>query len=133
MKIFRFQLSMLLLREQFIRLLHPNAVMARHYNGRVISDGIVASSVAFSFIFLATLALATTILSALGLDLVTSLTGAATALSNVGPGLGDIIGPAGQFQSLPDTAKWVLMIVMLLGRLELLSVFILFSPYFWRD
>jgi len=107
--------------------------MARHYNGRVISDGIVASSVAFSFIFLATLALATTILSALGLDLVTSLTGAATALSNVGPGLGDIIGPAGQFQSLPDTAKWVLMIVMLLGRLELLSVFILFSPYFWRD
>lgn len=133
MKIFRFQLSILLLREQLIRLLHPNAVMGRRYNGRVISDEIVASSVAFSFIFLATLALAATILAALGLDLVTSLTGAATALSNVGPGLGDIIGPSGQFQSLPDAAKWVLMVVMLLGRLELLSVFVLFSPYFWRS
>ncbi len=132
MKMFRFQLSMLLLKEQLIRLLHPNAVMGRRYNGRVISDEIVASSVAFSFIFLATLALAAAILAALGLDLVTSLTGAATALSNVGPGLGDIIGPAGQFQPLPDAAKWVLMVVMLLGRLELLSVFVLFSPYFWR-
>lgn len=132
MKIFRFQLSMLLLREQVIRLLHPNAVMARHYNGRIISDEIVASSVAFSFIFLATLAVSAAILAALGLDLVTSLTGAATALANVGPGLGGTIGPAGNFQALPDAAKWVLMVVMLLGRLELLSVFVLFSRHFWR-
>ena len=132
MKIFRFQLSMLLLREQVIRLLHPNAVIARHYNGRIISDEIVASSVAFSFIFLATLGAVAAILALLGLDLVTSLTGAATALANVGPGLGDTIGPAGNFQTLPDAAKWVLMAAMLLGRLELLSVFVLFSPHFWR-
>ena len=133
MKIFRFQLSMLLLREQVLRLLHPNAVFARHYNGRIISDEIVASSVAFSFIFLATLAIVAAILAALGLDLVTSLTGAATALANVGPGLGDTIGPAGNFQPLPDAAKWVLMVAMLLGRLELLSVFVMFSPHFWRS
>lgn len=133
MKIFRFQLSMLLLREQVLRLLHPNAVIARHYNGRIISDEIVASSVAFSFIFLATLAVVAAILAALGLDLVTSLTGAATALANVGPGLGDTIGPAGNFQTLPDAAKWVLMMAMLLGRLELLSVFVMFSPQFWRN
>ncbi|WP_349518721.1 TrkH family potassium uptake protein [Marinobacter sp. NFXS11] len=133
MKIFRFQLSMLLLREQVIRLLHPNAVIGRRYNGRIISDEIVASSVAFSFIFLATLAVVAAILAALGLDLVTSLTGAATALANVGPGLGDIIGPAGNFQPLPDAAKWVLMLAMLLGRLELLSVFVMFSPQFWRS
>jgi trk system potassium uptake protein TrkH len=133
MKIFRFQLSMLLLREQVLRLLHPNAVVARHYNGRIISDEIVASSVAFSFIFLATLAVVAAILAALGLDLVTSLTGAATALANVGPGLGAIIGPAGNFQTLPDAAKWVLMVAMLLGRLELLSVFVMFSPHFWRS
>jgi len=132
MKIFRFQLSMLLLREQVIRLLHPNAVIARHYNGRIINDEIVASSVAFSFIFLATLAVVAAILAFLGLDIVTSLTGAATALANVGPGLGDTIGPAGNFQTLPDAAKWVLMGAMLLGRLELLSVFVLFSPHFWR-
>jgi trk system potassium uptake protein TrkH len=133
MKIFRFQLSMLLLREQVLRLLHPNAVIARHYNGRIISDEIVASSVAFSFIFLATLAVVAAILAALGLDMVTSLTGAATALANVGPGLGDVIGPAGNFQTLPDAAKWVLMAAMLLGRLELLSVFVMFSPQFWRS
>lgn len=133
MKIFRFQLSMLLLREQVLRLLHPNAVIGRRYNGRIISDEIVASSVAFSFIFLATLAVVAGILAALGLDLVTSLTGAATALANVGPGLGDIIGPAGNFQTIPDPAKWVLMLAMLLGRLELLSVFVMFSPQFWRS
>lgn len=133
MKIFRFQLSMLLLREQVLRLLHPNVVVARHYNGRIISDEIVASSVAFSFIFLATLAVVAAILAALGLDLVTSLTGAATALANVGPGLGNTIGPAGNFQTLPDAAKWVLMVAMLLGRLELLSVFVMFSPQFWRS
>lgn len=133
MKMFRFQLSMLLLREQVLRLLHPNAVIARHYNGRIISDEIVASSVAFSFIFLATLAVVAAILAALGLDLVTSLTGAATALANVGPGLGDTIGPAGNFEPLPEGAKWVLMMAMLLGRLELLSVFVMFSPQFWRD
>ena len=133
MKIFRFQLSMLLLREQVLRLMHPNAVVARHYNGRIISDEIVASSVAFSFIFLATLAVVASMLALLGLDLTTSLSGAATALSNVGPGLGDIIGPAGNFQTLPDAAKWVLMTAMLLGRLELLSVFVMFSPQFWRS
>lgn len=133
MKIFRFQLSMLLLREQVLRLLHPNVVVARYYNGRIISDEIVASSVAFSFIFLATLAVVAAILAALGLDLVTSLTGAATALANVGPGLGATIGPAGTFQPLPDAAKWVLMMAMLLGRLELLTVFVMFSPLFWRN
>jgi len=133
MKIFRFQLSILLLREQILRLLHPNAVFARYYNGRIISDEIVASSVAFSFIFLATLAVVAAVLALLGLDLTTSLTGAATALANVGPGLGDTIGPAGNFQPLPDAAKWVLMVAMLLGRLELLSVFVMFSPQFWRS
>lgn len=132
MKMFRFQLSMLLLKEQVTRLLHPNAVIARHYNGRIISDEIVASSVAFSFIFLATRAVVAAILAALGLDLITSLTGAATALANVGPGLGEVIGPAGNFLPLPDAAKWVLMAAMLLGRLELLSVFVMFSPQFCR-
>lgn len=132
MKIFRFQLSMLLLREQVLRLLHPDIVVSRRYNGRIISDEIVSSSVAFSFIFLATLAVVAAILAMLGLDLVTSLTGAVTALANVGPGLGDIIGPAGNFQTLPDGAKWVLTVAMLLGRLELLTVFVMFTPHFWR-
>jgi trk system potassium uptake protein TrkH len=71
-------------------------------------------------------------LSALGLDYLTAMSGALTALANVGPGLGDIIGPAGNFSSLPDSAKWLLSAAMLLGRLELLTVLVLFTPAFWR-
>ncbi|MFE8071015.1 TrkH family potassium uptake protein [Marinobacteraceae bacterium S3BR75-40.1] len=132
MKIFRFQLSIMLLREQVTRLLHPNAILSRRYNRRIISDDIIASSVAFSFIFLLTLAIITLILAFLGLDFMTSLTGAATAIANVGPGLGKLIGPAGNFQTLPDAAKWVLCVGMILGRLEMLSVVVLLTPDFWR-
>lgn len=132
MKIFRFQLSLIMLREQMTRLLHPRAVLSRRYNGRLIGDDIIASSIAFSFIFFVTFALIAVALATLGLDLTTSLTGAATAVANVGPGLGEIIGPAGNFQALPDAAKWVLCIGMLLGRLELLSVLVLLTPDFWR-
>ena len=66
------------------------------------------------------------------LDFITAITGALSALTNVGPGLGDIIGPADNFAPLPDAAKWVLSIGMLMGRLEVLSVVIVLSPAFWR-
>jgi trk system potassium uptake protein TrkH len=79
-----------------------------------------------------TFLLLTLSLSAIGLDAVTAITGAATALGNVGPGLGDIIGPAGNFAPLPDSAKWVLSIGMLLGRLEMLTLLVLLLPSFWR-
>jgi len=71
-------------------------------------------------------------LSPTGLDTVTSVSGAAAALANIGPGLGDIIGPSGNFEPLSNTAKWILGFAMLLGRLELLSVFVLFTAAFWR-
>ena len=132
LKIFRFQLSLMLLREQVVRLMHPRAVFSRRYNHRLIGDDIIASSVAFSFIYLATMAGITLLLCLQGLDLVTSISGAATALGNVGPGLGAIIGPAGNFKALPDSSKWVLSIGMILGRLELLSVLVVLSPAFWR-
>lgn len=133
MKIFRFQLSMIILREQLMRLLHPRAVLTRNYNGRAVSDEIISSMIAYTFIFLLCLFLMTVALAALQLDFVTSLSGALTSLTNVGPGLGDIIGPAGNFSSLPDAAKWVLAVGMLMGRLEILSVVIVFSPAFWRS
>ena len=69
---------------------------------------------------------------ATGLDFVTAVSGAATAIANVGPGLGDIIGPAGNFSTLNDTAKWILIVGMLVGRLELLVVFVVFTSRFWR-
>lgn len=132
MKIFRFQLSFMVLREQFRRLLHPRAVLTRNFNGRPVSDEIIASMIAYVFVFLVTMAVMTLVLSLLDVDMITSLTGSITALTNVGPGLGAVIGPAGNFASLPDGAKWVLSAGMILGRLELLSVIILFSPAFWK-
>ncbi len=132
MKIFRFQLSLIILREQLMRLLHPRAVLTRNYNGRAVSDEIISSMIAYTFIFLLCLLIFTVALAAMQLDFVTALTGALTALTNVGPGLGEIIGPAGNFAPLPDAAKWVLSVGMLMGRLEILSVVIVLSPAFWR-
>lgn len=132
MKIFRFQLSYLFLRSQVRKLVHPNGVFVTQYAGKPVADDIILSAIAFSFLFFLCLAGFTLILALMGLDLVTSLTATATALTNVGPGLGDIIGPAGNFSSLPDAAKWLLSFAMLLGRLELMTVMVLFSPMFWR-
>jgi len=66
------------------------------------------------------------------LDFLTALSGAVATLGNVGPGLGDVIGPSGNYASLPDAAKWTCIIAMLIGRLELLSVFVMMAPAFWR-
>ncbi len=133
MKVFRFQLSLIVLREQLMRLLHPRAVFTRNYNGRAVSDEIIASMIAYTFIFLLCLLIITVALAALQLDFITSLSGALTVLTNVGPALGDTIGPAGTFAPLPELAKWILSVGMLMGRLEILSVVIVLSPAFWRS
>jgi trk system potassium uptake protein TrkH len=86
----------------------------------------------FFFLFVASFVVLATGLGMFGLDFVTAVSGAASAIANVGPGLGDIIGPAGTFTSLPDGAKWLLAAGMLLGRLELFTVLVLLSPVFWR-
>jgi trk system potassium uptake protein TrkH len=86
----------------------------------------------FLFFFIAVFGLCAVTLSMLGLPPITAISGAATAIANVGPGLGPDIGPAGNFAGLPNTAKWILAATMLVGRLELLAVFVLFTPNFWR-
>lgn len=131
-KVFRFQLFWLYLKGQFIQSAHPNAVVHLEYNHRRVTADIVSSSISFMFMAMGSYAVLTVILEMCGLDLVTSTTGALTALMNVGPGLGDVIGPAGNFKSLPDAAKWALCFGMLLGRLEYLALLILFTPMFWR-
>jgi trk system potassium uptake protein TrkH len=132
MKIFRFQLSYLFLRSQIQRLIHPSGIFVTRYNRKLVDDDIIVSAVAFSFLFFICVAAVTLALALMGLDLLTSLSSATTALTNVGPGLGDIVGPAGNFSSLPEAAKWVLCIAMLLGRLELMTLMVLFTPMFWR-
>jgi trk system potassium uptake protein TrkH len=106
--------------------------MPIRYRGKIVPDETTRSVLGFFFLFFATFAVSASLLSLLGLDTVTALSGAATTLANVGPGLGEMIGPAGNFQGLPDAAKWVMTATMLIGRLELMVVFVMLAPGFWQ-
>ncbi|WP_089682546.1 Trk system potassium transporter TrkI [Billgrantia gudaonensis] len=132
MKIFRFQIAAILLRNQLRFLSHSQGIFASRYNGQPLTDDVTRGVVAFSFFFFLTIAGLALGLALQGLDLVTALSGAATAVANVGPGLGETIGPAGNFASLPEAAKWLLCLGMLMGRLEILTVLVLLTPTFWR-
>jgi trk system potassium uptake protein TrkH len=131
-KIFRFQVAYILLKANLNQLIHPRAVIKQQYNGHRLDEEIVRSILTFSFFFGFTIGLIALALSLLGLDWMTALTGAASTVSGVGPGLGGTIGPAGNFSSLPDAAKWILSVGMLLGRLEIITVLVLCMPAFWR-
>ncbi|PTU74817.1 TrkH family potassium uptake protein [Pseudomonas mangrovi] len=132
LKMFRFQVAYSLLRGGLKQLVHPRAVIFQKYNGHPLDEEIVRSILTFSFFFTITIGAIALGLALLGMDPITALTGAATAVCNVGPGLGPVIGPAGNFASLPDAAKWLLSIGMLLGRLEIITVLVLITPGFWR-
>ena len=131
-KVFRFQIAGAIMREQLKQQFHPRGVFRERYNNRPISEDIIRSLVTFVLLYMLVIVVTSIILVLTGLDPVTSFTGAITAVSNVGPGLGPIIGPAGNFATLPDVAKWALAVAMLLGRLEILTVAVLFHPKFWR-
>lgn len=131
-KVFRLQIFGGLVKEQIMTAIHPRAIISRRYNNRLISSEIIASSISYMFLMAACLVVIAVILALTGLDFMTSFTGATTAVMNVGPGLGPVIGPAGNFASLDDTAKWALSAGMLLGRLEFLTILVLFTPAFWR-
>jgi trk system potassium uptake protein len=131
-KIFRFQILFGAAIVQLKRLVQPRGVFIAYYNRRPISAEVVESVMAFSLVYAAGFATLTIALSFMGLDFLTSTSGAATAISNVGPGLGDIIGPSGTFVALPAAAKWALAIGMLFGRLEFFTILVLLLPSFWR-
>ena len=131
-KIFRFQVLAAAIAAQVRRIHSPSGVFQPRFQGRPVDDLALSSVISFFYFFALTLGVFTVALSMIGLDPITSISGAATALANVGPGLGPTIGPAGNFAPLPDAAKWLLSAAMLLGRLELMSVFVLLTPAFWR-
>lgn len=131
-KIFRFQVLFQIGRAQTRHALMPSGVFVPKYNRRPIGEAVAQSVLAFVALYAASWALTVAALGLCGLDLVTALSGAAAALGNVGPGLGDVIGPSGTFAPLPDSAKWILSMAMLLGRLELITVMVLFTRSFWR-
>lgn len=132
-KIFRYQLLIASIKSQIRRIHSPHGVFTPRYDGKRVSEDVLSSVMVFFVAFVVSLGVLSILLSATGLDLVTSLSGAAAALANIGPGLGDIIGPAGTYASLSDSAKWLLAIGMLVGRLELMAVFVLFGANFWRQ
>jgi trk system potassium uptake protein TrkH len=131
-KIFRFELLFKAITLQIRQLHNPNGVFILKYAGRPVENGVMSSVMAFFMLFLLSLAVLSMALGMTGLDSVTAISGAATTLANIGPGLGPIIGPSGYFGGLNDAAKWLLSAGMLLGRLELMSVFVLFTLNFWR-
>lgn len=131
-KIYRLQVAGMLTRRHFTHLMSPNRIVNLSYNGKRLSQDVPFSVVAFLAIYMATVGIFTVLLTGMGLDLTTALSSAAQAIGNVGPGLGEIVGPSGNFAPLPAPAKWVLAFAMLLGRLELFTVLVLFRPEFWR-
>lgn len=131
-KIFRLQVLYATANAQIHRLMQPNGVFFPYYNRKPIPDTVATSVMSFFFLFAACFALLAVGLGFTGLDFITAVSGAATAISNVGPGLGEVIGPSGNFATLPDSAKLLLCLGMLLGRLELFTVLILLAPSFWR-
>ena len=132
-KIFRFQVLWAAARAQLHHLLQPHGVFIPYYNHRPISEEVIVSVLSFFYVFGICYAILALGLGMLGLDYLSAVSGAATAICNVGPALGPVIGPAGTFASLPDAAKWLLAGGMLLGRLELFAVLVLFTRSFWRD
>ncbi|MFO1142058.1 MAG: TrkH family potassium uptake protein [Amaricoccus sp.] len=131
-KVFRYQLLFAAIRGEVRRLHTPHAVHVPRFQGVAVADEVFDSVIAFFMMFFLTLACGAIALTLLGLDPVSAISGAAAMLSNVGPGLGPLIGPAGNYATLPEPAKWVCSFLMLAGRLELLTLYVLFTAPFWR-
>ena len=131
-KIFRFQVLVSAIIVRLKQHNRPHGVFAPHYNRRPVPENVVSSVMSFLFLFVVSFIVLSLALTATGVDYVTAMSGAGTALANVGPGLGEVIGPAGTFQPLPTSAKWLLSFGMVLGRLELFTVLVLITPAFWR-
>ena len=131
-KIFRVQLLYYFLLNQIKKIIYPRGVFVIKYDQNIIDEKFMSSVISFIFLYIIIFFSLTAILSLTGLDFITSISGAATSISNVGPGLGDVIGPNGNFSSLQNSSKWVLSLGMILGRLELFAILVLFIPSFWR-
>ncbi|WP_245651217.1 TrkH family potassium uptake protein [Paramagnetospirillum marisnigri] len=132
-KIFRWELLFAMAGIHLKRLLHPHGIFVIHYNQRPIGQAVLDSVLGFVVMYFFTFAAFALALTMVGVDLVTALSGSASALGNVGPGVGSTIGPMGSYRGLPEAAKWILSFEMMLGRLELFTVAVLFSRSYWRE
>ena len=133
LKIFRFQILYLSVKNHIKKLIKPHGVFASKFNNKVIPETSFDSVTSFFYLYILSFVLISLLLSFSGYDLITCLSAAATAISNVGPGLGEIIGPDGNFSSLSSYSKYILALGMLFGRLEILTLLILLSPFYWKN
>ncbi|MBO0347143.1 TrkH family potassium uptake protein [Roseibium sp. CAU 1637] len=132
-KIFRIVLLLGFILALLRRMVFPHRVLTPRYANKPISPSVVEGVLVFGILYAGTFAVFAVIYGFFGLNLETALSASITALANVGPGVGDIIGPSGTFKPLPDPVKWLLSMQMILGRLEIIAGLILFSPDFWLD
>ena len=131
-KIFRVQILYQFISNQLKKIIYPRGIFNIKYENNNVDEKFMASIISFIFLYILIFFIITTLLSVNGLNFVTAISAAATSISNVGPGLGNIIGPNGNFAQLNDISKWILSLAMILGRLELFAVLVLFIPSFWR-
>jgi len=132
-KIFRIQILGVFLINQLKKIIYPRGIFVNKYDNSNVDDKFMSSIISFIYLYIIIFFMITALLSLSGLDFITSISGAATSISNVGPGLGGIIGPNGNFSLIPDISKWILSLAMILGRLELFAILVLFLPSFWRN
>ena len=132
-KIFRIQILYSFVINNLKKIIYPKGVFILKYDQSPIDNKFISSIISFIYLYLILFFLLAVMLSLTGLDFVTSISGAATSISNVGPGLGSTIGPNGDFSSIPNISKWILCLGMILGRLELFAILVLFLPSFWRN
>ena len=132
-KIFRLQILYSFISNQLKKIIYPKGIFVMKYDQNPVDNKFIASIISFIYMYFIIFFIITALLSLTGLDFITSISGAATSISNVGPGLGSVIGPNGNFSSLPDISKWILSLGMILGRLELFAILVLFLPSFWRN
>ena len=132
-KVFRYQLLFASIKSQIRQIHSPHGIFTPRYDGKTVTQDVLNSVMAFFVAFILSLGVFSVLLGLTGLDFITAVSGAATALANVGPGLGPEIGPAGNFAGLNHTAKWLLSIAMFIGRLEIMVVLVVLSLKFWRE
>ncbi len=132
LKTFRIAIIGSALAQHLKRIVYPRGVFPVRYGGAPVDDAVVSSVLSFVFLYLASFLVIAVAINTAGYDLATALSAAITALANVGPGVGEVVGPAVNFAALPDRVVWLLSAGMLLGRLELFTVLVLLLPRFWR-
>ena len=131
-KIFRVQILFRFIINQLKKIIYPRGIFIIKYENNNVDDKFLASIISFIYLYIIIFFILTALLTLTGLDFITSISGAATSISNVGPGLGSLIGPNGNFSQLPEISKWILSLGMILGRLELFAILTLLLPSFWR-